>query len=112
MVQLLKQRHTVTEAEARYFMSQAIQGVHYLHNEGIIHRDVKLGNLFINHNMEIRIGDFGLAVRADKNGKKEMWGILVIIPLGFWFFFFIYALNNYNMDIKVHHLQNIKKHNK
>jgi len=72
MVQLLKQRHTVTEAEARYFMSQAVQGVHYLHNEGIIHRDVKLGNLFINHNMEIRIGDFGLAVRADKSGKKEM----------------------------------------
>ena len=72
MVQLLKQRHTVTEAEARYFMAQAIQGVHYLHKEGIIHRDVKLGNLFINNNMEIRIGDFGLAVRADKTGKKEM----------------------------------------
>lgn len=72
MVQLLKQRRTLTEPEVRYFMAQAIQGVHYLHNEGIIHRDIKLGNLFINQDMEVRIGDFGLAVRADKDGKKEM----------------------------------------
>ncbi|XP_066915213.1 serine/threonine-protein kinase PLK1-like isoform X4 [Clytia hemisphaerica] len=72
MVQLLKQRRTLTEPEVRYFMAQAVQGVHYLHNESIIHRDIKLGNLFINQEMEIRIGDFGLAVRADKDGKKEM----------------------------------------
>lgn len=72
MVQLLKQRRTLTEPEVRYFMAQAVQGVHYLHNEEIIHRDIKLGNLFINQDMEIRIGDFGLAVRADKDGKKEM----------------------------------------
>lgn len=72
MVQLLKQRRTLTEPEVRYFMAQAVQGVYYLHNEGIIHRDIKLGNLFINQEMEIRIGDFGLAVKADKDGKKEM----------------------------------------
>ena len=53
-------------------MAQAVQGVHYLHNEQVIHRDIKLGNLFINQEMEIRIGDFGLAVTADKDGKKEM----------------------------------------
>ena len=62
MVQLLKQRRTLTEPEVRYFMAQAIQGVHYLHNEGIIHRDIKLGNLFINQDMEVRIGDFGLGI--------------------------------------------------
>ena len=72
MVQLLKQRRSLTEPEVRYFMCQAIQGVDYLHKQGIIHRDIKLGNVFINNDMEIRIGDFGLAVRADKDGKKEM----------------------------------------
>ncbi|XP_057299857.1 serine/threonine-protein kinase PLK1-like isoform X2 [Hydractinia symbiolongicarpus] len=72
MVQLLKQRRTLTEPEVRYFMAQAVKGVYYLHNEQIIHRDIKLGNLFINNDMEIRIGDFGLAVKADKDGKKEM----------------------------------------
>jgi len=72
MVQLLKQRRTLTEPEVRFFMHQAVQGVDYLHKEGVIHRDIKLGNLFINNDMEVRIGDFGLAVKADKDGKKEM----------------------------------------
>ena len=72
MVQLLKQRRTLTEPEVRYFMHQTVQGVQYLHKESVIHRDIKLGNLFINNDMEIRIGDFGLAVQADKDGKKEM----------------------------------------
>ena len=72
MVQLLKQRRTLTEHEVRYWMAQVIQGVHYLHNEKIIHRDIKLGNLFITNDMELRIGDFGLAVKAQPDGKKEM----------------------------------------
>lgn len=71
MVQLLKQRRTLTEPEVRYFIHQAIMGVNFLHKENIIHRDIKLGNLFINNDMELRIGDFGLAVRAQADGKKE-----------------------------------------
>jgi len=71
MVQVMKQRRTLTEPETRYFIHQAIQGVHYLHKEKIIHRDIKLGNLFINNNMDIRIGDFGLAVRIAPDGRKE-----------------------------------------
>lgn len=81
MVQLLKQRRTLTEPEVRYFMAQAVKGVHYLHNEQIIHRDIKLGNLFINNDMEIRIGDFGLAVKADKDGKKEMYVFIKCVSI-------------------------------
>jgi polo-like kinase 1 len=29
----------------------------------IIHRDLKLGNLFLNEKLEIKIGDFGLAAQ-------------------------------------------------
>ena len=72
MVQLLKQRRTLTEPEVRYFMHQAVQGIKDLHCQKIIHRDLKLGNLFLNNDMEIRIGDFGLAVRVDDSNKKEM----------------------------------------
>jgi len=71
MVQLLKQRRTLTEPEVRYFIHQTVQGVIYLHDQHVIHRDIKLGNLFINNDMQIRIGDFGLAVRALSDGRKE-----------------------------------------
>lgn len=37
------------------------QGLKYLHSRGIIHRDMKLGNVFLDSNYKVKIGDFGLA---------------------------------------------------
>jgi polo-like kinase 1 len=58
----------VTEIEAKYYMGQLISGLDYLHNEGVVHRDIKLGNIFLNYRMEIKIGDFGLSTRV-KSGR-------------------------------------------
>ena len=33
----------------------------YIHSANVLHRDLKPGNLFINANCELKIGDFGLA---------------------------------------------------
>jgi len=32
---------------------------------------LKLGNLFLNENMEIKLGDFGLATRLEYNEEKK-----------------------------------------
>jgi polo-like kinase 1 len=37
----------------------------------VIHRDLKLGNLFINEKMEIKVGDFGLAAKIDFDGERK-----------------------------------------
>ena len=37
----------------------------------MIHRDLKLGNLFLNDDMEIKIGDFGLATRVGLDGERK-----------------------------------------
>ena len=34
-------------------------------------RSLKLGNLFLNENMEIKLGDFGLATRLEYNEEKK-----------------------------------------
>lgn len=43
----------------------------YLHAHRIIHRDLKLGNLFLNEKMEVKLGDFGLATKLDFDGEKK-----------------------------------------
>ena len=32
-----------------------------MHDKGIIHRDLKMGNVFLDKNMNVKVGDFGLA---------------------------------------------------
>ncbi|XP_066546366.1 serine/threonine-protein kinase PLK1 [Amia ocellicauda] len=71
LLELHKRRKAVTEPEARYYMRQTIVGCQYLHNNRVIHRDLKLGNLFLNDEMEVKIGDFGLATKIEYDGERK-----------------------------------------
>lgn len=57
------------EQEAQQFMEQIFEGMTYLHYHGILHRDLKLSNMFLTTNMEVKIADFALATRL--NGPEE-----------------------------------------
>lgn len=58
---LLARRKTLTEPEVRFYTKQLLNGVEYLMTQRVIHRDLKLANVFIASDMTLRIGDFGLA---------------------------------------------------
>nr|XP_033786758.1 serine/threonine-protein kinase PLK2 [Geotrypetes seraphini] len=65
MAHILKARKVLTEPEVRYYLRQIVSGLKYLHEQEILHRDLKLGNFFINESMELKVGDFGLAARLE-----------------------------------------------
>lgn len=70
-MELHKRRRAVTEPEARYFVYQIVEACIYLHEHRVIHRDLKLGNLFLNDEMQVKIGDFGLATELDFDGERK-----------------------------------------
>lgn len=71
LLELHKRRKAVTEPEARYYMIHLLKGVQYLHNNRVIHRDLKLGNIFLNDDMDVKIGDFGLATKIEFDGERK-----------------------------------------
>lgn len=50
---------------------QIISALKYVHANRVIHRDIKLGNLFLNDQMELKVGDFGLATKLEFEGEKK-----------------------------------------
>jgi len=59
----------ITEAETRFYMTHLMQGVQYLHDQRVIHRDLKTGNVLLNHELKVKICDFGLAVKLDHDAE-------------------------------------------
>lgn len=53
-----------------------VRAMMYIHSQGIIHRDLKLGNILINDQMDVKICDFGLSTRIKHEGdvKKTICG--------------------------------------
>ncbi|XP_012527780.1 eIF-2-alpha kinase GCN2 [Monomorium pharaonis] len=82
------------EDEERYWrlFREIVEGLAHIHQQGMIHRDLKPVNIFLDSNDHVKIGDFGLAttnilslvqtIDADKESQFEKGGSYDVEELG------------------------------
>ncbi|KAG2217561.1 hypothetical protein INT45_006728, partial [Circinella minor] len=72
LVEMLRNRSKLTEPEVRFYLIQVLDACRYMHDNRVIHRDIKLSNTFLDKNMNVKMGDFGLAaLLVDRNDRKK-----------------------------------------
>ena len=48
----------------------------YIHNKNIIHRDLRLENLYLNEKMDLKLSNFELSLNLENNKEREhIWSI-------------------------------------
>ena len=53
------------------FLKQSLDGLKYLHENKIIHRDISLDNILLGENYTIKISDFGISAKIKDNNEKD-----------------------------------------
>ena len=61
----------LTEPQIAYILRETCQGLDFLHQRHIIHRDIKSDNVLISYNGDIKITDFGFCAKLTANRSKR-----------------------------------------
>jgi len=75
----LEQAGKFTEAKARDFLKQIVDGVSYCHTMGVCHRDLKLENLLLSADGTLKITDLGFSTQFTNASPKSVVGTALYV---------------------------------
>src|SRR4051812_5120172 len=73
---LLRDRGSLPAPEAVDLCIQACRGLDYAHRNGVVHRDVKPGNLLKSREGVLKLADFGIAKAAEQSSITQVGSVL------------------------------------
>lgn len=68
---LVKKAGHLSELESSKIMKDVLEGLAYLHDNRVIHRDLKLENFLVGKDGRIKIADFGLSAKLDYDDERK-----------------------------------------
>ena len=71
----LKRGQRFTDEELKQWWNQLVDALNYTHKKGIVHRDIKPGNIFVDTEGNVKLLDFGIAkvresISSTQTGQK------------------------------------------
>lgn len=67
----LAEKGRLGEAETQILFGQLCLAVNYLHEKGIVHRDLKLENVLLDERCRVKLGDFGFTREYERGAYME-----------------------------------------
>jgi eukaryotic-like serine/threonine-protein kinase len=74
--ELLRDRGHLDVDFALDILTQACRGLEYAHRNGVVHRDVKPGNLLVSDGQVVKLADFGIARATDQSSITQVGSVL------------------------------------
>ncbi len=74
--EILRDYGWVDVEEAVAIVEQACEGLHYAHRNGVVHRDVKPGNLLRSREGVVKLADFGIAKATEQSSITQVGSVL------------------------------------
>jgi serine/threonine protein kinase len=62
---VLVRKSPLEEDVAKIYIKQILNGLIFLHKKDVIHRDIKGANILLTKNGQIKLADFGVAVKLE-----------------------------------------------
>ena len=69
---LIKSSTFLTMDDVRMYVYHILCGLKYIHSCAVLHRDLKPGNILLDHNYQVKICDFGLARCVNRDTEDEI----------------------------------------